>query len=190
MQTKQCSRCGEIKPVSEFRPQPGRLYGVRSQCKICNRESRNESRYRRGERRPLGTNRDCPSYLGIHIAERVLAGVFESVERMSMNNPGFDFICGRGYKIDVKSATPPKNKPGRWQFRIAKNRIAEYFLMLAFDNRCDLNPMHVWMIPSTQVNHLMFTSISKSTLSKWKSWELSLEKIVACCDIMRRGPSG
>ena len=60
--------------------------------------------YRHGKQ-PFNGNRDCTLFLGVHVAERVLSKVFKDVERMPMNNPGYDFICGGGYKIDVKSPT-------------------------------------------------------------------------------------
>ena len=131
-------------------------------------------------------NKCCPDYLGVTVAEKVLSKVFKNVQRMPMNNPGFDFICGRGYKIDVKSACKLKDR-NTWMFCINHNRIAGYFLVLAFDNRDDLNPLHVWLIPGRAVNHLSILAISLSTIEKWSQYELigKLDKVIACCNIMK-----
>ena len=133
--------------------------------------------------RPYNENKECPSFLGVHVAERVLSHIFKNVKRMSMNNPGFDFICNRGKKIDVKSACLFKNS--RWHFRIRRNTIADYFLLLAFDNREDLNPLHVWLIPGSKLNHLMTTSISPSSIHKWDKYRLDVSKVIECCNVIR-----
>ena len=49
-------------------------------------------------------------------AERVLSKVFKNVIRQPHYTPGFDFICGRGFKIDVKSAC--MRTSGSWMFHI------------------------------------------------------------------------
>lgn len=36
MNTKQCTKCKELKPVTEFGPHPGGRDGLRSDCKTCN----------------------------------------------------------------------------------------------------------------------------------------------------------
>ena len=35
MENKECSKCGEIKNLSEFNPRPDRTTGYRSECKQC-----------------------------------------------------------------------------------------------------------------------------------------------------------
>ena len=133
-------------------------------------------------------NKNCPNYLGVTIAEQLLAKVFNNVEVMPHNNPGFDFKCNQGYMIDVKSATKEKNRNKNiWAFDINYNKIADYFLCLAFDNRKNLNPMHIWLIPSRKINHLSTLRLSESTLNKWFQCELTdkLDKVILCCNIMR-----
>jgi hypothetical protein len=90
--------------------------------------------------RAFNENKDCPQYLGIHVAERVLSNVFKDVERMPMNNRGYDIICNHNKKIDVKSSC--QREIGGWMFNIKRNVTADYFLCIAFDNREDLNPVH------------------------------------------------
>lgn len=131
----------------------------------------------------LNKNKKCTLFLGVHVAERVLSHVFKDVERMPNCNRGYDFVCNRGKKIDVKSSCRRKNNA--WAFHINKNRIADYFLCIAFDNREDLTPLHVWLIPGEVVNHLISAGISSGTLSKWNDYLLDISKVVTCCDTLR-----
>jgi len=132
----------------------------------------------------MSENKSCSLYLGCHVAERVLTKVFKDVDVMPRGNPGYDFICGRGYKVDVKSSCV--NGMGGWKFDIGRNVIADYFLCLSFDNRKALTPLCVWLIPGTDINHLISASIAPSTLSKWSQYELdNIDDIVKCCDTLR-----
>lgn len=76
-------------------------------------------------------NKGCTSYLGVYIAEQVLSKLFKNVTKMPYGHTGFDFICGKDKKIDVKSACKRKFKPNSWadawDFTINKNKIADYF---------------------------------------------------------------
>lgn len=131
------------------------------------------------------TNRACASFLGIHVAEQILSKMFDGIERMSCNNPGYDFTCKNGYKIDCKSSCLRGNKSNMWVFSIKNNKIPDFFLCLGFDNRHNLNPLHVWLIPSHILNNKSGTSISISTLNKWKQYEKSLDKVLIHCDTMK-----
>ncbi len=134
--------------------------------------------------RPFDENKKCSKFLGCHVAERILSHVFKDVEVMPFDNPGFDFICNKGKKIDVKSSCLHPN--GAWGFIFRHNTTADYFLCLAFDNREYLNPLHVWIIPGNVVNHLTATSIRPSSVHRWDDYRLDISKIVACCDAMKR----
>ena len=102
---------------------------------------------------PMSENKECSLYLGVHVAEQVLSKVFKNVKQMPNGNKGYDFICNKNMKIDVKSSTILKRdyKSDSWLFQIKRNKIADYFLCLAFDNREDLNPLHIWLIPSENI---------------------------------------
>lgn len=112
-------------------------------------------------------NKDCSQYLGIHIVEEkiakiVLQMIFEYVEKMPNNNPGFDFICknprqefldkypqfklerNKEYKIDIKSATV--DSLDKLQFVIRYNDIPDYFLLIGFNNRDNLDISGIWLI--------------------------------------------
>ena len=167
-------------------------------CKECGREQQRlylknnpeiaKAQSTRGNRKrghlPMSENKYCTQYLGIFWAERVLRNIYPDVVRMQMNHPGYDLICNKGMKVDVKSGCILKDRNG-WQFRINYNAIADYFICLAFDNRQDLNPLHLWLIPGQVLNHLTCTSISPSTIHKWDDYRLSIDKVVACCDIIK-----
>jgi len=135
--------------------------------------------------RPYDENKECAQYLGVHVAERVMSHVFKDVERMPIRNPGFDFICNHGKKIDVKSSCLTGTKYPRWSFHIRRNTTADFFLCLAFDNREDLNPLHIWLIPGSVVNHHEKVSIGPSTVSKWSEYALDISKISECCVTMK-----
>lgn len=133
---------------------------------------------------PMSKNRDCPNYLGIHIAEKLVAKYFKNPFRMPWSNPGYDFICSNGFKIDVKSAILTTSK-NRWLFLINKNKIADYFLCLAYDNRNDLNLLHVWLFPGPDINNKRILSSIPSTISKWFQYEKPIGDMKGCCDTLK-----
>jgi len=152
--------------------------------------------HKRGKCKPFSENKECADYLGIHIAERILSKIFQNVDRMPNCNPGYDFICNKGYKIDVKSACLFKSK---WLFHIYNNKIADYFLLLAFDNRTDLNPIHMWLIRNNEIINTRRTSCiineklgvtiynSNYGLSIYSKYEINdkLDKVKLCCNELK-----
>lgn len=143
------------------------------------RASTARSRRKRGIQ-PISENKSCSAFLGVHIAEQVLSEVFKNVDIMPYGNHGFDFVCNQGKKIDVKSSCISKD--GQWVYSIGRNTIADYFLCLAFDNRVDLNPIHLWMIPGDVLNDHQCTGIRPTTIGRWKKYELDITKISTCCN--------
>lgn len=125
----------------------------------------------------------CPLYLGVHVAERVLYKTFKNVEIMPPNNPGYDFICNHGKKIDVKSSCTRPTK--LWDFHIYKNHVADYFLCIAFGDRESLTPLHLWLIPGEKINHLTSFKISQSTINKWNDYKLDISTVAKCCDMLK-----
>lgn len=180
-----CIVCGQKK-----------THYVKGMCNQCyaaardpkkRREERLNRRHANGYK-TMSENKTCSMYLGVHIAEKVLSNVFKNVETMPLNYPGYDFICNHGKKIDVKSSCSRirKNRSPQWAFNIWKNQSPDYFLCIAFDNRENLNPLHLWLIPSSILNIYNGVSISKTTLSKWNKFELPLNKVTLCCDECRK----
>lgn len=135
--------------------------------------------------RSFNKNKKCSSYLGIHIAERVMSKVFKNIKRMPMNNPGYDVICNRNKLIDIKSSCLRGTKYPRWLFMIRRNHIADFFLCLAFNNREDIQPIYAWLIPGSKLNHLKGAGITQSTIHKWDAYKLDITKISTCCDHLR-----
>jgi len=134
---------------------------------------------------PFDENEKCSSYFGINVVERALRNVYTDVQRMPMNNPGYDFVCNKGKKVDSKGACIRKNR-NNWEFNIRRNTIPDYFCCIAFDNREDLNPLHMWMLPGDKFNHLMTASISPNTLDKWSEYEKPVDELITCCNAIRK----
>lgn len=134
------------------------------------------------------TNKNCPLYLGCFVAERMLSKVFKDVQVMPHGNHGYDFVCSRDYKVDVKSSCRI-GEYDAWLFAINKNQIADYFLCIAFDNRKDLSPLHLWLIPGHVLNHLSNASIAESTLYKWQQYKYPIDKVILCCDNIKSASS-
>lgn len=154
-------------------------------------------RNEKGIHKPISKNKQCGSYLGIYIAERVLSKIFKEVKCMPIHNRGYDFICNKGYKVDVKSATISTDG---WRFTIDRNSIADYFILLAFDNRENLNPMHLWLIKGNEtvkakklhkkVSELKTLTIVNTDygLSIYLPYEQKnkFDDVVLCCDGLRQ----
>ena len=134
-------------------------------------------------------NKMCAAYLGIVIGERLIRHLFKDVQIMPHGNPKFDFICNKGMKIDVKTSTTHfnKNKYPFWSFTIDRNKVADFFILVAFDNRTDLNPLHLWMIPGRKINEDTSKSIALSRIHKWDKWKKDIKDAKLCCNELKRG---
>ncbi|MCK9568425.1 hypothetical protein M0R72_05755 [Candidatus Pacearchaeota archaeon] len=110
---------------------------------------------------------------------------------MPYGNPGYDFVCGRGFKIDVKSSClrqhDKNHRYQRWAFPINQNNVADYFLLLGFDNRDNLKPLHVWLVPGDSINAKSSLSITNScrSIARYAQYERPIDKVVLCCDQLR-----
>ncbi len=214
-ETKICTKCGENKPLIKFNIHHSNgLEGkIRARCQECdamiskcwreknsskvkkyksehktyNTDYTREHRHATGRNRPMDIAKDTPQWLGVYIAERVLGGFFDHIIRMPNNNPGYDYICGRGFKIDVKSACLLHHGKGnsyRWTFHLNHNTVPDYFLCLAFDDRDNLEPQHIWLIPGNDVNHKASVNITNSIrcLPEWLKYERPLDRVISCCE--------
>ena len=132
---------------------------------------------------PMNKNKECSAYYGVHINEGLLKRVFKNVEVMPYGHTGYDFICDNGKKIDGKSSMT--GDKGHWAFNINHNTTADYFFCVAYDNRTDLNIIHIWLLPGDKFSHLGMASISLSTIHKWDEYEQPLDKAISCCDSMK-----
>lgn len=188
MSEKRCNKCGDVLVVGENCTQY-RIDHSQYRCRECAAAWQVERNHSRGISSSMAENRDCSLFIGVHVAERILSMVFKDVVRMPNGNPGYDIKCNRGKLVDVKSAcmTKPVGSLGTWTFNIKRNKIAEYFLLLAFSNRSAIDPLHCWLIPGENVNNVYMTSISMSTIHKWDDYKIDIGKVVACCDEMKNG---
>lgn len=205
--TKTCSKCGISKLLNEFHKDKSKKDGRKSCCGKCdNKRSKKYQQshkkeitiqkkewYERTGREKAGKtsmyeNKLCPVYLGVVIGEHLCHRLFKDVEVMPLNHSGFDIICNKGKKIDIKTAciTLRNKKHPYWQFHIDRNITADYFILVAFDNRTDLNPLHMWMIPGSEINHLTGVSIKASTFHKWNKWKRDINDAQICCTEMKK----
>ena len=156
-------------------------------CRKCKSKYATDYNHRTGRKHAMSENRECSTFLGVYVAERVLSHVFKDVQRMPYGTPGFDFRCGKGYMVDVKSSCRHHHPrwADSWLFHIRKNPVAEYFLCLAFDNRYVLDPEHIWLIPAGDINDRDTIGITESKLDKWQKYEQSVDRVIACCNAMK-----
>lgn len=198
---------GEIS-VSEYQKEWSKINGFDSYMDYRNKLAKrkgyenyndytNKMNHKSGKYLSMSENRECPLYLGVYIAERILSLLFKNVEKMPDGNPGYDFICDNDYKIDSKGAC--LSSDGRWLFTIRKNKIADYFFMIAFDDRENLKVEHIWLIKSDVViekiacnseefivneKHVIHISRGNISLKRFEKYEKTylLEKAQKICD--------
>ncbi|MCK4666899.1 hypothetical protein KAU33_09130 [Candidatus Dependentiae bacterium] len=187
----QCKKCVN-KNTGKYRKEHRKVLAGKSRKYYWNHREeiskQCKKRYENGGRQKAGyqsmyENKLCSSYLGVVIGERLCRHLFNDVEVMPNGNPGFDIICSKNKKIDVKTSST-RSKKGKnpcWGFEINLNKTADFFILVAFDNRTDLNPLHIWMIPGHEINYRTGKSISLSTIHKWDKWKRDIKEAQQCC---------
>ncbi len=189
VERKWCPQCKQVLPASAFHKAKGTLDGLRAWCGACEVDHCREWRHQKNLHKPLDENKACSSYLGVYIAERLLPGVFKgAIERMPYGHKGFDFLCEKRKRIDVKSGCLIAYRGHyKWGFKINQNKEADFFLLIAFNNREDLTPMHCWLLPGKLISHLITLSIHNSAkvLEKWAEYEKPLDDVLSCCQQLR-----
>lgn len=133
-------------------------------------------------------NKLCASYLGVVIAECLIRHLFENVKVMPYGFPDYDFICNKGKLIDVKSGCIclDHDKYPFWKFYINRNTVADYFICVAFDNKTNINLLHIWIIPGKEINHKRTISIRPPTIHKWSQWKRDTEGAQICCTELKK----
>ena len=158
-----CRGCGKEAGTDHFR-----LDTMCNFCEECRRKKTNAYQlahnHETGKSRAMSESRDSPGWLGVYIAESVLSKYFEDIKRMPYANPGFDFTCRRGFRIDAKSSCLQHRgrEHPHWLFTINQNKIPDYFICIGFDNRENLTPMRIWLIPGDAINSKLQVSITNS----------------------------
>ena len=188
--TRRCRRCNQIKLNLEFTPRKDRKGGYRSECKDCVAKKA-ESKRRAVGILPYNESINSSAYQGVFIGEDQIADLilrqwYKNVIHMPNGTFGHDFLIldeGILSKIEVKTGSRLHRRPGehdRWQFNIAKNKTADWFLLIALnDLRDGKNALsrveHVWYIPSHEMDtDKDYLTIGELTVNKWSKWEKSI----------------
>lgn len=179
MQEKVCTKCGLSKPLTEYwfrktGPSAGTPLSI---CRKCDSKRAKANWIKVHGKDVSLNNKSCPNYLGIAIAETILSHEFPGFKRMPYGNPGYDYDCPQGFKIDVKSACIHLSRYGipKWSFQLKKNKVPHFYIFAAFDNRTDLNLLHIWLIPGSLINTKTGIAILNTPegLAKWSQYERS-----------------
>lgn len=190
-ETKKCRSCGVVKTATEFYHNIGTSDRLASYCKICAHTNVRNWKHLRGLNAPMAENKLCTAYLGVVIGEQLLPSYFPGVRRMPTNNPKYDFVCPKGFKIDVKTSTlHGVNQKGvvGWRFNIKQNEDADYFACIGFDDRESLNVVRFWLIPGAKIARLTALVITTGiqSLHKWAEFEKPIETLVNSCNLLIR----
>lgn len=104
-------------------------------------------------------NSTCPLYFGY--MKEVVESAFGDAIKYSRIDKSVDFILEfRGQKFKVKHLTsccqymPLVNKDREqygWEYKIDHNKIADAFLLSAFDDKKSLNCLHLWFVRSKSI---------------------------------------
>lgn len=184
---KKCLKCKQWKPKSEFSKNRTRKDGLQDWCTECGREYARTYKYRHGSK-PMGKNKECASYLGCYINERILKHVMPNAVLMDNNNPGYDLICGKGYLVDAKSSTLhyPKNGSPRWSFTIYRNKTPDYFLLTAYKDRESLEICHMWLVPGDAINDKVSVTMAVSNIHRLDQYKIDHMDALSCVNEMKK----
>lgn len=102
---------------------------------------------------PYWINENCPSYFGVCVAEKILQELFDDVKIMPYGFSGYDAVCKKEYKIDIKISCLVNYgiSSDYWQFQIRYNKNTDYFLLFGFDDRKNKNILCSWLIGGNEV---------------------------------------
>ncbi len=163
-------------------------------CLACLREGNK----RRREGRKSDPLPGYSHYLGIHIAEQILQRAFDKIERAHPMEH-WDFICGKGFKVDCKSSTLILSRRNLgWQFFINRNKYPDYFCLMAFNNTPkdvaeDPEPAHVWLVPGNAdiggrpLNSRKSLWVTPRTIARLEPYrKTDMEgRIIKCCNHLK-----
>lgn len=163
---------------------------IKKECLLCGRL--------RHKGHKTGNIPGCANFTGVHIAENILSKAFGTMIRAPIHAP-YDFICGKGLKIDSKCSVLSKHGTSvRWIFHINKNTTSNVFCLIALDNSIDNvaitpKPLYVWLVPGNdtienrKVNDRTRLSVSPNTVHKLDAYRRTdMEgKIIKCCNSLK-----
>lgn len=143
---------------------------IRKERNEYKRNWKRQYRWNKGISEPMEFNESCPSYFGVSFGEelfrRFLLTIFEHVKKTGYIDKGIDFICkspkyefvdkhlqfklerDKEYSMQLKVRRLQSVSMGNdnFHFPINYNHIPDYFILVGFNNREDLNPAHIWLI--------------------------------------------
>lgn len=194
---KKCPVCGQVLPASNFwKDKRNKVDGLQYKCKECQRKHFKENRshinaykcewtHRTGRNKSIAESKDSGVWLGTHITEEAIAELLGDAKKMPLKHEGWDLESKNYGKIDVKAACIflYKGKNISWLFHINRNQLPDYFACVAFDSRESLTPLHMWLIPAKEINHLVSLTIYESgtSLKRWKGYEKPIEGLKEIC---------
>lgn len=109
-------------------------------------------RYNTGEQIPMSENPDCSRWFGEFIAENYVMKTFEDYIKAPPNNPGFDWTCNKGQKVQHKArCLEIACTTFGWGFPIRRNNVPDYFILSAWKDRQSLTPMFVWIFRRDEI---------------------------------------
>lgn len=115
--------------------------------------------WKRGKVRPMSQNKDCSSYLGIELGEKIIGRyslpiLFDNIIKEMPNNcPGYEFIVIGDFKVNIKCRCLQfqGERTPFWNFSIRYNKVTDYFLLIGFDSRKNLEPKYAWLIHKNEL---------------------------------------
>lgn len=186
---KTCYICQETLSSDEFGREYRNRDGLKSYCRKCEGKYILDRMHKKELCKPMKESKECTSYFGIYVTENLLSYYFKDIKHMPYNNPGYDFICANGYKIDSKASCLHTKKHGNcWQFATNHNTIADYFICIGYDNRENLTPLRAWLIPSRDIKDRCGFSVTNNPhcLARWSQYEKPISKLLCACEQMKK----
>jgi len=112
--------------------------------KVYKNDWKRNKRYNTGEQVPMSENPYCAKWFGEFIAENYVMKTFEDPIKAPPNNPGFDWTCNKGQKIQHKArCLEIANTSEGWGFPIRRNHIPDYFILSGWKDRESLEPLFI-----------------------------------------------
>lgn len=158
-------------------------------------ERQREFRHDTGRQLPMCESKDSnwSVYFGNFIVENYIIKTFEYPVKMPPNNPGFDWICKKGQKIQCKArCLKYDGKWSGWHFTINFNKMADYFILSAWDSKDSLVPLHVWIFHKDDIvrgikfwrRETFSISNTPEKLKEFEKYEVTdrLEKLKELCN--------
>lgn len=155
-----------------------------------------EEKLRRLGHLPMEDDEDCALYFGVirgeALFEEFLLTIFEYVKRMKHGNKGFDFICknprkefidkypqfgfvrDKEYKFDLKVRCLNQ---AQFYFPVKYNAIADYFILVGWNDRNSLEPLHIWIFyRNDNIRGRLFWRIDTFTITNKSLYLLQFQK--------------